>query len=107
MSQNGKPRIGVFVCDCGTNIAGKVNVPEVVEFAAKLDDVAVAKEYKFMCSDPGQELIKKSIEEFNLSRVVVASCSPFPWCCFRTGFEPVLLPDGQYPGARFLGHRRS
>lgn len=76
MSQNGKPRIGVFICDCGTNIAGKVNVPEVVEFASKLDDVIVAKEYKFMCSDPGQELIKKSIEENNLSRVVVASCSP-------------------------------
>ena len=76
MSQNGKPRIGVFVCDCGTNIAGKVNVPEVVEFASKLDDVIVAKEYKFMCSDPGQELIKKNIEDHNLSRVVVASCSP-------------------------------
>jgi heterodisulfide reductase subunit A len=76
MSQNGKPRIGVFICDCGTNIAGKVNVPEVVEFASKLDDVIVAKEYKFMCSDPGQELIKKSIAENNLSRVVVASCSP-------------------------------
>jgi heterodisulfide reductase subunit A len=76
MSQNGQPRIGVFVCDCGTNIAGKVDVAEVVAFAAKLDDVAVAREYKFMCSDPGQELIKAAIRDFNLNRVVVASCSP-------------------------------
>jgi heterodisulfide reductase subunit A len=76
MSENGQPRIGVFVCHCGTNIAGRVNVPEVVEFASHLDDVAVAKEYKFMCSDPGQELIKQNIKEHNLNRVVVASCSP-------------------------------
>ncbi len=76
MSENGKPRIGVFVCHCGTNIAGRVNVPEVVEFASRLDDVAVAKEYKFMCSDPGQELIKQNIKDHNLNRVVVASCSP-------------------------------
>ncbi|MCJ7680252.1 MAG: FAD-dependent oxidoreductase [Candidatus Aminicenantes bacterium] len=76
MSNNGKTRIGVFVCHCGTNIANKVNVYEVVEFAKKLDDVVVAKEYKFMCSDPGQELIKQNIHDHNLSRVVVASCSP-------------------------------
>ncbi len=76
MSKNGQPRIGVFICHCGTNIAGKVNVAEVVEFASKLDNVAVAKDYKFMCSDPGQELIKQNIKEHNLNRVVVASCSP-------------------------------
>jgi heterodisulfide reductase subunit A len=76
MSQNGQPRIGVFVCHCGTNIAGKVNVQEVVAFASRLDDVIVAREYKFMCSDPGQELIKQNIHEHDLNRVVVASCSP-------------------------------
>jgi heterodisulfide reductase subunit A2 len=76
MSQNGQPRIGVFVCHCGTNIAGKVNVADVIAFASKLDNVVVAKEYKFMCSDPGQELIKQSIKDFDLNRVVVASCSP-------------------------------
>jgi heterodisulfide reductase subunit A len=76
MSQNGQPRIGVFVCDCGTNIAGKMDVADVIAFAAKLDDVAVAKEYKFMCSDPGQELIKRCIKDYGLNRVVVASCSP-------------------------------
>ncbi len=76
MNQNGEPRIGVFICHCGTNIAGKVNVSEVVAFAAQLDNVAVAKEYKFMCSDPGQELIRQAIKDYNLNRVVVASCSP-------------------------------
>jgi len=76
MNKNGGPRIGVFVCDCGTNIAGKVNVPEVVKFASTLDNVVVAKEYKFMCSDPGQQLIITSIKEYNLNRVIVASCSP-------------------------------
>ncbi len=76
MNQNGQPRIGVFVCHCGTNIAGRVNVSEVVAFASQLDNVVVAKEYKFMCSDPGQELIRQAIKENNLNRVVVASCSP-------------------------------
>jgi heterodisulfide reductase subunit A len=76
MSKNGQPRIGVFICHCGANIASKVNVYEVAEFASKLDNVVVAKEYKFMCSDPGQELIKENIKEHNLNRVVVASCSP-------------------------------
>ncbi len=76
MQENGQPRIGVFVCHCGTNIAGKVNVYEAAEFASKLDNVIVAKEHKFMCSDPGQELIKQNIRDHNLNRVVVASCSP-------------------------------
>ncbi len=76
MSDNGQPRIGVFICHCGANIADKVNVFEVTEFASKLDNVAFATEYKFMCSDPGQDLIRKSIKEHNLNRVIVASCSP-------------------------------
>lgn len=76
MSSNGQPRIGVFICHCGANIANKVNVYEVAEFASTLDNVVVTKEYKFMCSDPGQELIKENIKKHNLTRVVVASCSP-------------------------------
>jgi len=76
MSQNGGPRIGVFICHCGTNIGGKVDVAALVAFAAKLDGVVTAREYKFMCSDPGQELIKQSIKDHGLNRVVVASCSP-------------------------------
>ncbi len=76
MKQNGKVKIGVYVCHCGTNIAARVNVPEVVEFASTLPFVTVAREYKFMCSDPGQDLIKQDIKELGINRVVVASCSP-------------------------------
>ncbi len=70
------PRIGVYVCHCGTNIAGTVDVQALTEYAAKLPNVAVSREYKYMCSDPGQELIRQDIRDHNLNRVVVASCSP-------------------------------
>jgi heterodisulfide reductase subunit A len=73
---NGDLRIGVYVCDCGTNIAATVDVKAVAEYAATLPGVVVAREYKYMCSDPGQELIRQDIEEHKLNRVVVASCSP-------------------------------
>jgi heterodisulfide reductase subunit A len=76
MSDNGQPRIGVFICHCGANIANKVNVFNVAEYASTLDNVAFATEYKFMCSDPGQDLIRRSIKKHNLNRVIVASCSP-------------------------------
>ncbi len=73
---NSTPRIGVYVCHCGINIASKVDVNQLVRFARTLPNVAVAREYKFMCSDPGQELIQKDIKELQINRVVVASCSP-------------------------------
>ncbi len=73
---NEEARIGVYVCHCGMNIAQFVDVPQVVEFASKLPNVALAKDYQFMCSDPGQDLIKQDIQEQSLNRVVVASCSP-------------------------------
>jgi len=73
---DGAPKIGVYVCHCGVNIAAKVNITELVEFARTLPFVAVAREYKFMCSDPGQELIQTDIREGRVNRVVVASCSP-------------------------------
>ena len=69
-------RIGVYICHCGTNIAQTVDVAAVAEHARTLPDVSVVKEYKYMCSDPGQELIKKDIEAEGLTRVVVSSCSP-------------------------------
>ncbi|KXB07252.1 hypothetical protein AKJ51_01780 [candidate division MSBL1 archaeon SCGC-AAA382A20] len=69
-------RIGVFICFCGTNIANKVDIKEVTNYISKLDDVVVAKNYEYMCSDPGQEMIKETIQEEDLSGVVVASCSP-------------------------------
>lgn len=69
-------KIGVYLCDCGANIASVVKVDEVAEYVKTLPSVAVVREYKFMCSEPGQDLIKKDIEELGINRVVVASCSP-------------------------------
>jgi len=69
-------KIGFYICHCGINIAGKVRVKEVADFIGELEDVAAARDYRFMCSDPGQEMIEKDIKELGLNRVVVASCSP-------------------------------
>lgn len=69
-------KIGVYICHCGTNISGKVNVDEVIEYAKTLPYVAIVRDYKFMCSDPGQDLIVKDVKELKLDRVVVSSCSP-------------------------------
>ena len=69
-------KIGVYVCECGINIAATVDAEKVAEYAETLPNVAVGRYYKYMCSDPGQELIKKDIKELGLDKVVVASCSP-------------------------------
>jgi len=71
-----EPRVGIYLCHCGLNIASKVHIDEAVRFAASLPGVVAAREYKFMCSDPGQELIKEDIRSGRVNRVVVASCSP-------------------------------
>lgn len=71
-----EPRIGVFVCHCGINIGGVVDVPAVKEYAATLPDVVFADENLYTCSQDTQEKIKEKIKEYNLNRVVVASCSP-------------------------------
>jgi heterodisulfide reductase subunit A len=71
-----EPKIGVYVCHCGTNIAGTVDVEEVAKYAGTLPNVVVSRDYRYMCSDPGQELIKSDIKELGVNRVVVASCSP-------------------------------
>jgi len=92
-----EPKIGVYICHCGSNIAGTVNTEEVAQFARGLEGVTVARDYKFMCSDPGQELIKKDIRELGLNRVVVASCSPtmheptFRRACQEAGMNPYLF----------------
>ncbi len=70
------PRIGVFVCRCGTNIAGTVDVPEVVEFAKTLPGVAYVEENMFSCSQDTQEKMTEVIREHRLNRVVVAACTP-------------------------------
>ena len=69
-------RIGVYICHCGTNIAGVIDVEALAKFAQGLPGVALARHYKYMCSDPGQELVKRDIVEQNLNRIVVAACSP-------------------------------
>ncbi|RLI87579.1 MAG: disulfide reductase, partial [Archaeoglobales archaeon] len=90
-------RIGVYVCHCGRNIAEKVRIDEVVKFAKTLPNVAIVRDYKYMCSDPGQELIVKDIKEEGINRVVVAACSPtlhehtFRNVCRRAGLNPFLF----------------
>ena len=97
IEKNGAPRIGVYICHCGTNIAGIVDVERVAESARGLDSVVVARDYKYMCSDPGQNLIKDDIRELGLDRVVVASCSPrmheptFRRACDSAGLNPYLF----------------
>ncbi|MDY7079218.1 MAG: FAD-dependent oxidoreductase [Chloroflexota bacterium] len=71
-----QPKIGVYVCDCGINIAATVNVSEVIAFASRLPGVTVARQYQYMCSEPGQDMIQDDIRELGLNRVVVASCTP-------------------------------
>ncbi len=92
-------RIGVYVCHCGSNIAGIVDVKEVSEWAGeklKNRGVVVSRDYKFMCSSLGQELIQKDIQEQGLTRVVVAACSPhlhentFRTACDQAGLNPYL-----------------
>jgi heterodisulfide reductase subunit A2 len=70
------PRIGVYICHCGINIAATVDITAVTEYAAGLPGVIISRDYTYMCSDPGQALIKKDIADLDLNRVVVASCSP-------------------------------
>ena len=90
-------RVGVYICHCGTNIAGMVDVEEVADFASKLDDVAIARHFAYMCSSSGQTLIKDDIQESGLDRVVVASCSPlmqentFKQACKGAGLNPFLF----------------
>lgn len=69
-------RIGVYVCHCGVNIAGTIDVKKVAEYASRLPNVVIARDYLYVCSDAGQALIKQDIEEYKLNRVVVAACSP-------------------------------
>jgi heterodisulfide reductase subunit A len=92
-----KPRVGVYVCHCGSNIAGTIDVEDVAEHMADFDGVVVSRHYSYMCSDPGQALIKEDIREHGLNRVVVASCSPlmhegtFRSACADAGLNPYLF----------------
>jgi heterodisulfide reductase subunit A len=92
-----KIKTGVYICHCGTNIAATVDVGAVAEYASGLEGVAIARDYAYMCSDPGQELIKQDIEELGLNRIVVASCSPlmheptFRRACQEGGLNPFFF----------------
>ena len=76
MNENEEIRIGVYVCHCGLNIGGIADVYEIARFASTLPNVVVAKEYRYTCSDPGQDMIKEDIKKYKLNRVVVAACTP-------------------------------
>ncbi|MGD8377939.1 MAG: FAD-dependent oxidoreductase [Acidobacteriota bacterium] len=90
-------RIGVFVCDCGLNIAGTVDTAAVAKFAEELPDVAAVVRNRYTCADPGQNEIKRAIAEHKLNRVVVASCTPkiheptFRQCVAEAGLNPYLM----------------
>lgn len=91
------PKIGVYVCHCGTNIAATVDVLELAKYGESLPGVVISREYKYLCSDPGQEIIARDIRELALDRIVVASCSPmlhektFRKVLQRAGLNPFFL----------------
>jgi heterodisulfide reductase subunit A len=90
-------RVGVFVCECGTNIAGSVDVDKIVEDAKTTANVVYSAKNRYMCSEPGQAEIKKAIKEEKLDRVIVAACSPrmheptFRECVASVGMNPYLV----------------
>jgi heterodisulfide reductase subunit A-like polyferredoxin len=94
---SGNPRIGVYVCHCGLNIARTVTCATVSDVASRLDDVVVARDIPYACSEPGQHSIKEDILEQGLDRVVVAACSPrlhestFRQMMGSVGLNPFLL----------------
>jgi heterodisulfide reductase subunit A len=90
-------RVGVYVCHCGLNIAGVVDVEKVADYAKTLSDVVVARHYTYMCSEPGQRMIRDDIKAHRLSRVVIATCSPrmheetFHKAVSEAGLNPYLV----------------
>jgi len=94
---NGELRVGVFVCDCGLNIAGAVDCAAVSKHAETLPDVICVVRNKYTCADPGQNEIKNAIRQHRLNRVVVASCTPrqheptFRQCVREAGLNPYLM----------------
>ncbi len=90
-------RIGVYICHCGNNIAGVVDVEEVTEFAKTLPNVTIARNYKYTCSFPGQDMIRDDIKELKLNRLVVSACSPtlhertYRNVCSSSGLNPYLF----------------
>jgi len=94
---NSTEKIGVYVCGCGTSIAGNVDVEAVADFAATLEGVSIARSHGDLCSDAGLDLIKQDIQKRGLTKVVVAACSPlihegtFQRACLEAGLNPFCL----------------
>jgi heterodisulfide reductase subunit A len=90
-------KIGVYVCECGTNIAEKVDINRVIAAVSPLKDVVVVEKYKLLCSGDGKEFLKQSIQEHGLTHLVVAACSPkqheatFMDVCEKSGLNPQLF----------------
>ena len=95
--RDGRLRIGVYVCSCGSNIGGVIDPGEVAEYASHLPDVTVARQNMYVCADPGQNMIKKDIQDLDLNRVVVAACSvrmhepTFRAAVAEAGLNPFLM----------------
>jgi heterodisulfide reductase subunit A len=97
ISPSGEPKIGVFVCDCGSNIAGVADVPDIVKYAEKLDNVVHSEELMFACAGTTQATISDTVKEKGINRLVIAACSPkthnptFQRVCMRAGLNKYLL----------------
>jgi heterodisulfide reductase subunit A2 len=97
MPENEPLRVGVYVCSCGSNIGGVIDPAVVAEYARALPDVVLARDYLYMCGDPGQNLIRQDIVKHKLNRVVVAACSvrmhepTFRACVADAGLNPFLM----------------
>jgi len=94
---SGPPRVGVFICHCGINIAGVLDIKGMEEFAKSIPDVAYVENNLFLCSDEGQRVVQEKIVEHKLNRVVVAACTPrthepiFRESCELVGLNPYLF----------------
>ena len=97
MSDDQELRIGVYVCGCGSNIAGVIDPAEVAEHASHLPGVVLARDYMYVCGDPGQNMIREDILEHGLNRVVIAACTlrmhepTFRACVADAGLNPFLM----------------
>jgi len=95
--ENEEPRVGVYICHCGSNIAGVIDPKEVVNFAEGLPGVVRATDTLYACADSGQKLIKEDIKKYNLNRVVVSACSvrmhepTFRAAVAEAGLNPFLM----------------
>jgi heterodisulfide reductase subunit A len=105
-------RVGVYICHCGHNIGAVVDCKAVADYAANLPNVTIARDYKYMCSDPGQEMVQQDIKGSTGSGggwpVVLRCCTSIHSVkrAGSRGLNPFTLPDGEHPRARFVGTHR-